>query len=107
MHDLNKEIEVNDKLHQELKIKEKTNQELQKASDTAINELEQYSKILDKKNGSDNLLYKNLTTKSNNLQNINHQLQNKIDQLLQNKTSNELLKQQNQSLLQITEFGKY
>ena len=30
MHDLNKEIEVNDKLHQELKIKEKTNQELQK-----------------------------------------------------------------------------
>ncbi|KAF6069443.1 Mitotic checkpoint family protein [Candida albicans] len=99
MHDLNKEIEVNDKLHQELKIKEKTNQELQKASDTAINELEQYSKILDKKNGSDNLLYKNLTTKSNNLQNINHQLQNKIDQLLQNKTSNELLKQQNQSLL--------
>lgn len=99
MHDLNKEIEVNDKLQQELKIKEKTNQELQKASDTAINELEQYSKILDKKNGSDNLLYKNLTTKSNNLQNINHQLQNKIDQLLQNKTSNELLKQQNQSLL--------
>ena len=44
-------------------------------------------------------MYKNLTTKSNNLQNINHQLQNKIDQLLQNKTSNELLKQQNQSLL--------
>ena len=98
VHDLNKEIEVNDKLQQELKVKEKTNQELQKTSDTAIIELEQYSKILDKKNGSDNLLYKNLTTKSDNLQNINHQLQTKIDQLLQNKTSNELLKQQNQSL---------
>ena len=65
-----------------------------------MNELNEYAKLLksDKPDHNKSLAYQNLMTRNTNLQNLNFQLQGKIDALLQNKTSIELLKQQNQTL---------
>ncbi|RCK64046.1 Spindle assembly checkpoint component MAD1 [Candida viswanathii] len=101
-YDLKSSRSINEQLEQQLKIKEEQNKSLQKATDDAMNELNEYAKLLKSDKQPDHgrgSAYQNLMTRNTNLQNLNFQLQTKIDGLLQNKTSVELLKQQNQSLL--------
>ncbi|KAK6876115.1 Spindle assembly checkpoint component MAD1 [Candida tropicalis] len=99
-YDLKSSRSINEQLEKQLKIKEEQNKSLQKATDDAMNELNEYAKLLksDKPDHNKSLAYQNLMTRNTNLQNLNFQLQGKIDALLQNKTSIELLKQQNQTL---------
>ncbi|CAI5757216.1 unnamed protein product [Candida verbasci] len=85
--DYNYQIKLNDELQKEIQIKEGTIMDLQSANDNLVKQL---------KNGFDS---GNQLNKINNLQNTNHKLQIKIDALLQNKTSIELLKQKNISLI--------
>ena len=96
-HDWNSQIKVNDDLSNNLKDKSKIIESLQQSNKEFVDKLEQYTELFK----NDNSLYKinqNLMSKNANLQRTNNQLQLKIDQLLQNKTSNELLQQKNISL---------
>lgn len=93
--DLSYSNEVNDQLDERIASLESDNEKLLSYNDDLIKRLDEYSKI----NTNDlSKFNENLHLKNQGLQETNNQLQIKLDKLLQNKTSNELLKQKNMSL---------
>ncbi|KAG7661141.1 MAD1 [[Candida] subhashii] len=95
--DWNLKIRINDELTAQLDHKDKMINELQLSNDNLIREMDNYSSILNNKD-SLSTLNQNLLNKNASLQNTNNKLQAKIDQLLQTKTLNEVLKEKNISL---------
>lgn len=94
--DLNYTVEVNEQLEDRLANLEDDNNQLLKYNDELIKKLEDFSK---NSNSNDMLQFnEKLHSKNISLQRTNNQLQIKLDKLLQNKTSNELLKQKNDAL---------
>ncbi|KAK6465184.1 spindle assembly checkpoint component Mad1 [Scheffersomyces coipomensis] len=93
---LNFQLNSNDHLTKELDQLKGTIQELHASNDQLIDELENHTQRANDPNL--NSLVENLHNKNINLQNINNKLQSKVDELLQKKTSAELLKQKNISL---------
>lgn len=95
------ELDIKTKLTEDLDERisslEKDNSDLLNYNDDLIKQLETIST----QSSSNDLLHfnKNLAMKNESLQRINSQLQLKVDKLLQNKTSVELLKQKNHSLV--------
>lgn len=95
--DLQCTVEINEQLEDRLQSLENDNNQLLKYNDELIKKLEDFTKNLN----SNNMLQfnENLHLKNISLQKTNNQLQLKLDRLLQNKTSNELLRQKNQTLI--------
>ncbi|KAK6455383.1 spindle assembly checkpoint component MAD1 [Scheffersomyces xylosifermentans] len=96
--DLNFQLSANDQLNTEISNLKSIILNLEGTNDDLVKELNNYSTRFND-DTSLNKLIEGLQVKNSSLQNINNQLQLKIDSLLQNKTSNELLKSKNTSLL--------
>ncbi|KAK6204490.1 spindle assembly checkpoint component MAD1 [Scheffersomyces amazonensis] len=94
---LNYQLNSNDYLNKEIAQLKNVTNELQRANDELVQELDNHSQRLNDSN-SLNTLVENLQDKNISLQNINNKLQTRIDELLQHKTSTEVLKQKNISL---------
>ncbi|KAG2735420.1 hypothetical protein G9P44_001634 [Scheffersomyces stipitis] len=95
--DFNFQLEANDQLDSQITNLKSTITSLHRTNDQLVEEMNQYSNKLSD-DSSLNKMIENLHTKNATLQNINNQLQSRLDILLQNKTSNELLKSKNTSL---------
>ncbi|KAI3402976.2 MAD1 [Candida oxycetoniae] len=102
--DWNAQISLNDELSKALQTKQKTIETLQQSNQDFVDKLEQYTKFF-QQDDSLNKINQSLMSQNEHLQHTNNQLQLKIDQLLQNKTSSQLLQQKNISLTnKLSEF---
>lgn len=95
--ELDIKVQLADDLDERISSLEKDNSDLLNYNDDLIKQLDAMSKH----SSTNDMLHfnKNLTMKNESLQRINSQLQLKVDKLLQNKTSIELLRQKNLGLI--------
>ncbi|CAK9436866.1 uncharacterized protein LODBEIA_P13880 [Lodderomyces beijingensis] len=96
-NDWNTQIQLNDNLSKALAAKEKILESLQQSNRDSVEKLEQFTKLL-KRDDSMLTINQNIVSKNEDLKRTNNQLRLKIDQLLQGKTSLELVQQKNISL---------
>ncbi|WEJ92866.1 coiled-coil domain-containing protein mad1 [Yamadazyma tenuis] len=95
--DLEYTVELNEQFEDRLACLENDNNQLLKYNDELIKKLEEFSK--NAKSNDMSKFNESLHLKTISLQRTNNQLQLKLDRLLQNKTSNELLRQKNLGLM--------
>lgn len=94
--DLNRELQSNDQYRERIKEMETENARLTKFNDETLARMKSLSTQLENTNSYKS--YEDLQLRLLSLQKTNNQLQFRVDTLLQQKTSNELLKQKNASL---------
>lgn len=94
--DLNRELQSNDQYRERIKEMETENARLTKLNDETLARMKSLSTQLENRNSFKS--YEDLQLRLLSLQKTNNQLQFRVDTLLQQKTSNELLKQKNTSL---------
>lgn len=94
--DLNRELQSNDQFRDRIKEMKNENHRLTKLNDDILERMKALSGQLESNNSFKN--YEDLQLRLVSLQKTNNQLQFRVDSLLQQKTSIELLKQKNASL---------
>lgn len=94
--DLNRELQSNDQFRDRIKEMKDENHRLTKLNDDILERMKALSGQLESNNSFNN--YEDLQLRLVSLQKTNNQLQFRVDSLLQQKTSIELLKQKNASL---------
>ncbi|SGZ49195.1 CIC11C00000003349 [Sungouiella intermedia] len=94
--DLNRELQSNDQFRDRIKEMKNENHRLTKLNDDILERMKALSGQLESNNSFKN--YEDLQLRLVSLQKTNNQLQFRVDSLLQQKTSMELLKQKNASL---------
>lgn len=94
--DLNRELQTSDEYRDRIKVLENENTRLTGLNDDLLQRMSTLSAQLENSNSLRN--YEDMQLRMLSLQKTNNQLQFKVDTLLQQKTSIELLKQKNSSL---------